>query len=97
VVDGSGKLPVRHLIVLGASLAGSLVLQSGVLWWTVGSELRDLVPAGKSFHSFFFLKVLHTDVVSRVVVFFLTLFVRQQLAPVDLEELRKARYGLKGA
>jgi hypothetical protein len=31
------------------------------------------------------------------VVFFLTLLVRQQLAPVDLEELRKARYELKGA
>jgi hypothetical protein len=35
--------------------------------------------------------------VQLIVVFFLTLFVRQQLAPVDLEELRKARYGLKGA
>lgn len=31
------------------------------------------------------------------VVFLLTLFVRQQLAPVDLQELREARYGLKGA
>ncbi|KAM0711656.1 hypothetical protein Q7P35_001023 [Cladosporium inversicolor] len=31
------------------------------------------------------------------VVYFLTLFMRQQLAPVDLEELRKARYELKGA
>lgn len=31
------------------------------------------------------------------VVFFLTIFVRQQLAPVDFEELRKARYELKGA
>jgi hypothetical protein len=31
------------------------------------------------------------------VVYFLTLFVRQQLAPVDLNELRKARYELKGA
>jgi hypothetical protein len=30
-------------------------------------------------------------------VYFLTLFVRQQLAPVDLEELRRARYELKGA
>lgn len=32
-----------------------------------------------------------------VVIFLLTMFVRQQLAPVDLEELQKARYELKGA
>lgn len=50
--DGSGKLPVQYLIVFGAGLAGMLVLQSGVLWWAVDSEVRAVVPAGKSFHSF---------------------------------------------
>lgn len=32
-----------------------------------------------------------------VVILGLTLFVRQQLAPLDLEELQKARYEYKGA
>ena len=31
------------------------------------------------------------------VIFSLTMFVRQQLAPLDLEDLQKARYQLKGA
>lgn len=31
------------------------------------------------------------------VIFALTMFVRQQLAPLDLDELQKARYELKGA
>jgi hypothetical protein len=92
-----GKLPVRYFIVLGTGLAGMSILQSGVLWWAVDSELRTAVPAGRSFHSFLLLRVSSTDVVLPVVVFFLTLFVRQQLALVDLEELRKARYELKGA
>ncbi|GAB7330194.1 hypothetical protein MBLNU13_g01858t1 [Cladosporium sp. NU13] len=73
---GGVKPGVRYLIVLGASLAVMVLLQSGVLWRAVDSEVRAVVPA---------------------VVYFLTLFVRQQLAPVDLEELRKARYELKGA
>jgi hypothetical protein len=33
----------------------------------------------------------------KTVIFFLALFVRQQLAPVDMQELREARYELKGA
>jgi hypothetical protein len=51
---GGGKLLVRYLIVLGASLAGLLVLQSGVMWWAVDSEVRAVVPAGKSFHLSYF-------------------------------------------
>lgn len=101
---GGVKLEVRYLIVLGASLAVVVVLQSGVLWRAVDSEVRAVVPAGKSCCSFcftltsWFLGVSFTDLVRPLtVVFFLTLFVRQQLAPVDLEELRKARYELKGA
>jgi hypothetical protein len=97
VGDGSGKLPERYLIVIGASSAGVLILQSGILWWAVDSEVRAVVPAGKFSHSFLILEISPTDVVLLAVVFFLTLFVRQQLAPVDLEELRKARYELKGA
>ena len=43
-----GKLvEVRYLIGVGAGLAGVLVLRSGVLWWAVDSEVRDLVPAGE--------------------------------------------------
>lgn len=100
-IAGGGKLLARYLIFLGASLAGMLVLQSGVLWRAVDSDVSAVVPAGKSCRS-----VLYTwwgfgrssaDVFLPAVVFFLTLFVRQQLAPVDLEELRKARYELKGA
>ena len=34
---------------------------------------------------------------ARVVILGLTLFVRQQLAPLDLEELQRARYEYKGA
>jgi hypothetical protein len=49
-----GKVPVRYLVVLGASLAGVLGLQSGVLWWAVDSEVRAVVPAGESFYSSFF-------------------------------------------
>ena len=48
---GGAKPKVRHLIVLGASLAVMLVLQSGVLWQAVESEIRDVVPAGESFRS----------------------------------------------
>ena len=44
---GGVKPPVRHLIVLGASLAVMLVLQSGVLWRAADSELRAVVPSGK--------------------------------------------------
>jgi hypothetical protein len=33
----------------------------------------------------------------QVVIYGMALFVRQQLAPVDLEELQKARYEYKGA
>jgi len=46
-------------------------------------------------YDFGFSKILEAN--RETVVFFLTLFVRQQLAPVDLQELREARYGLKGA
>jgi hypothetical protein len=51
VVDGSGKLLVQYLIFVGASLAGMLALQSGVVWWAVDSEVRAVVPAGKSCRS----------------------------------------------
>ena len=33
----------------------------------------------------------------KAVIFGLTMFVRQQLRPLDLEELQQARYELKGA
>lgn len=46
---GGGKLPVRYLIVLGASLAGVLVLQSGGAWFAVNADARTVVPAGKLF------------------------------------------------
>ena len=52
---GGVKPPVRYLIVFGASLAAVLVLQSGVMWWAVDSDVRATVPAGKSFSFFFFL------------------------------------------
>ena len=78
-----------------------LALQSGVLWWAADSEVRAVVPSGKFRRSMVYQLVgfqeSSTDVVVRAVVYFLTLFVRQQLAPVDLEELRQARYELKGA
>jgi hypothetical protein len=108
VGSGRGETPggvkpvVRHLIVLGASLAVMLVLQSGVLWRAADSDVRAVVPAGE-FYSFFEFCYLVgfgrscADVAIPTVVYFLTLFVRQQLAPVDLEELRRARYELKGA
>lgn len=50
---GGVKPVVRHLIVLGASLAVMLALQSGLLWRAEGSELRAVVPAGKFFRSVF--------------------------------------------
>jgi len=50
---GGVKPGVRHLIVLGASLAVMLALQSGVLWRAEGSEVRAVVPAGEFFHSVF--------------------------------------------
>jgi hypothetical protein len=87
-----------YLIVFGASLAGMLILRSLRMWW---GERGDedwgvVVPAGECD---FILWVLTTadPTLLIAVVYFLTLFVRQQLAPVDLDELRKARYELKGA
>jgi hypothetical protein len=46
--SGRGETPVRYWIVLGASLAAMLILQSGVLWWwAVEADVRATVPAGK--------------------------------------------------
>lgn len=107
VGSGRGEMPggvkpvVRHLIVLGASLAVMLVLQSGVLWRAADSEARAVVPAGECRrfmgHHLVVFERQCTDAAIPTVVYFLTLFVRQQLAPVDLEDLRRARYELKGA
>jgi hypothetical protein len=98
--EASGDVKPRewYLIVFGASLAGILVLQSLGTWWA-GKGEEDwgvVVPAGECA---FMLWVLTTADLTllNAVVYFLTLFVRQQLAPVDLDELRKARYELKGA
>jgi hypothetical protein len=46
---GDVKLPVRWLIVIGASLAGVLVLQSFGAWWAMNADSRAVVPAGKSY------------------------------------------------
>ncbi|KAM0715673.1 hypothetical protein Q7P37_009172 [Cladosporium fusiforme] len=81
VSSGKGgivKPTERHLIVLGAMLAGMLATVAGQKW--LGGRVEEAVWT-----------------VLPAVVFVLTMFVRQQLAPVDLEELRKARYELKGA
>jgi hypothetical protein len=62
---------------------------------------RDCESAFADWYVFFklFLTSLRESLEANrvLVVFFLTLFVRQQLAPVDMQELREARYGLKGA
>jgi hypothetical protein len=62
-------------------------------------EIADLLlPAGR-FSPFYLTFASRTSQANGeyLVVFCLTLFVRQQLAPVDLQELREAKYGLKGA
>jgi hypothetical protein len=67
-------------------------------WWVEKGEADwgVVVPAGEL--AFILLVLTASDLTYRfAVVYFLTLFVRQQLAPVDLGELRKARYELKGA
>jgi hypothetical protein len=88
----------RYLIVIGASLAGMLVLQSLGTWWAGKPEdsWGVVVPAGECAFMLWILTTADLTLLNAV-VYFLTLFVRQQLAPVDLGELRKARYELKGA
>jgi hypothetical protein len=88
----------QYLIISGATLAGILVVQSLETWWGERGEMDwgVVVPAGE--FAFTSLVLTTSDLTYRfAVVYFLTLFVRQQLAPVDLDELRKARYELKGA
>lgn len=95
--DSGGVKPrERHLIVLGASLAVMLFLQTALAWWAGKGEedWREVVPAGEPSTYHYDGALTDTGI---AVVYFLTLFVRQQLAPVDLEDLRKARYELKGA
>lgn len=101
---GGVKPRERHVVVFGGVLAGMLVLQFGVSWWSAdGNEDLWVGLPGGEFDPLFCILLLKIDVwVTRAnavltVVYFLTLFVRQQLAPVDLEELRQARYELKGA
>ena len=91
----TAKSNARRLINLGLGLSAILAITAGIRrtngeWSEIGSLL---LPAGM-FVSTISIKSLQADM--KAVVFFLTLFVRQQLAPVDMQELREARYGLKG-
>lgn len=62
-------------------------------------EIANLLLSAGMFTSLFFEFAFKSLSANQrgTVVFLLTLFVRQQLAPVDMQELREARYGLKGA
>lgn len=102
--DRKGKRPVyqveaekgpveNYLVYLNASLAGLLLLAAVVSW---KKELREAawkeaLPSSTSTLGDFSAKLTKT------VVFALIMFARQQLAPVDLEDLQKARYEYKGA
>ena len=90
------KGPVeRYLAYMNAALAGLLLIVALLSWrngdgqaaWrealpeSMWSDMLDIVP---------FLILV-------VVIFCISMFVRDQLAPVDLEELQKAKYEYKGA
>lgn len=92
------KSPVeRYILRLDAGLAGLIFLSALASWrrGAVEDAWKEALPGGM------LLCGLESDLVVAdfmlVVIFLLTMFVRQQLAPIDLEELQKARYELKGA
>lgn len=95
----------REVVTAGGVLAGLLVLMFGISSWKGEGEegLWVGLPGGMFGFLFSLFNIMRRTVelimltIILTVVYFLTLFVRQQLAPVDLEELRKARYELKGA
>lgn len=93
------KSPVeRHILRLDAGLAGLIFLSALASWRRGATEdaWKEALPGSMSYIPV----VNHFGAVTdltREVIFLLTMFVRQQLAPVDLEELQKARYELKGA
>lgn len=104
--DRKGKKPMyqveaekgpleKYLVYLNAALAG-LLLVASTLSWRKGlndDAWREALPASKCD------VYCETDVILThiVVIMGITLFVRQQLAPLDLEELQKAMYEFKGA
>ena len=87
----------RYLVYLNAGLAGLLLLAAGVSWGKglAGEAWREALPGSESWLCA--LIGLGEELTSATVIFGLTMFVRQQLAPLDLEELQKARYEYKGA
>lgn len=92
----AGKTPVeKYLIWLNAALAGVLLLAAAVSWrkGVKQDAWREALPASESNRTLSHLHAL-TNV---AVIFGLTMSVRQQLAPLDLEELQKAKYEYKGA
>ena len=88
----------KYLLSLNAALAGLLLISATASWrrdaredaWrealpaSMHPHLRSTLPLDRPAHCF-------------EVVFALSMFVRQQLTPVDFEELQRARYELKGA
>ena len=93
------KGPVeKYLVYLNAGLAGLLLLAAALSWRKGSGEdaWREALP-GSMYHETL-RSVCEISILTDVTVIFgLTMIVRQHLAPLDLEELHKARYGYKGA
>ena len=91
------KGPVeKYIVYLNASLAGMLLIAATLSFRKGTSEdgWREVLPAGK-----FYLHTTTKRILIHIlaVVFGISMFARQQLAPLNMEELQKARYEYKGA
>lgn len=97
--DSSTSRSLAYVILSGAGLA-SLLAIIALQRWCAGKLDETIwtgLPSGMSHMILSIPRGRFLQLILTAVTFMLTLLVRHQLSPVDLEELRQARYELKGA